>query len=344
MITASLLASSVMAIEPIAKEEGLSGFVVLGAGHLKYKNNEVSGSDLVDVEDKKINNLGSASYQTTAIPVLTGILRYTFGNKKTEIFVGSSLEDFLRMDTIMALGVRHDIKGVGIVGVRLLANVTPTEVWEDPFLTGADRSSTDRSATGVGLKWERILDSKFDIDFRVRKVTFKNDRNGESLNTDINPGATGDLVNGAGTINTAQQKLLEREGDLASVEVLYTWSANQNNLVSPSLKYIVNDRDGDAKDFFQSEVKLGHAYFDKKWMIASNVFVGQSKYDTKNPIFNEYEDTSYYGAGLNATYKRPFGWDDWGINMELSATKGNSEIDFYDTSAYFASLAMMYNF
>ena len=343
LITALLLSNTVMAIEPIQEEAGWSGFLVLGAGHLKYKNNEVAGSELVDVEDKQINHLGSASYQTTTLPVVTGTLRYTLENKKTELFVGNSLEDFLRMDATLALGIRHDFDGIGILGVRILASATPTEVWEDPFLTGMDRTSTDRSSAGLGLKWERILDSKFDIDFRVRDVTFKNDINGLALVDNLNAGSSAG-ANGEVFITDTQQKLLEREGILASLELLYTWRVNQNNLLSPSVKYIVNDRDGKARDFSQAEVQLGHAFFNRKWLIATNVFVGQSEYDTENPIFNEYEDKFYYGAGVNATYKRPFGWEHWGVNINASAIKGNSEIDFYDTSAYLVSLALAYNF
>lgn len=340
LVLSVVLASSVMAIEPIAKEAGWSGFLVVGAGHLVYKNNEIAGNRLVDVEDKTINHLGSPSSQSTAIPVLTGTIRYTLENEKTEIFLGNSLEDFLRMDATLALGVRHDFEGIGILGIRLLASATPTDVWEDPFLTGVNRTSTERSSAGFGLKWERIMDSNFEVDIRARKVEFDTDLNGQAL---VGASLTPD-ENGARGITVAQQKLLEREGTLISTEVLYTWKMKKSHILIPSFKYIVNDRDGDARDNSETELKVTYVFADAKWLVASSVYAGISKYDEKNPIYDEYQDSKTYGAGINMTYKKPFGLEDWGINASVSGIESDSDIGFYDTSLFIASLGVLYKF
>ncbi|PHR55606.1 MAG: hypothetical protein COA44_10180 [Arcobacter sp.] len=346
IVIASLLVSSTMAIEPIAKEAGWSGFIVVGAGHLVYKNNEIAGNRLVDVEDKTIDDLGSASSQTTAIPVLTGTVRYTLENKKTEIFLGNSLEDFLRMDATLALGVRHDFENIGVLGIRLLASATPTDVWEDPFVTGTDRTSTERSSAGFGLKWERIMDSNFELDIRARNVEFDKDLNGQAL---VNTGLAGTIVpgeenSGARYITQAQQKLLEREGSLVSAEVLYTWKMKKSHILIPSFKYLVNDRDGDARDSAENEVKITYIFADAKWLVATSVYAGFSKYDEKNPIYNEYQDSKTYGGGINMTYKKPFGLENWGINASVAAINSDSDIGFYDTSLFITSLGLLYKF
>lgn len=347
IVTAALLTSSAMAIQPIQKEAGWSGFLLLGVGGLNFRNNEVAGNRLVDVEDKKINDYGKAKSQSTAIPVITGTARYTLENKKTEFFIGNSLEDFLRMDATIALGVRHKFEDVGILGVRLLASSTPTDVWEDPFLKGTDRSSTERTSAGVGLKWEGIMGSKFELDLRARNLEFDKDFNGRALNENTaGNGAAGTATGDNGTffIDDAGQKLLEREGTMASLELLYTWKLGKHNLIIPSIKAIQSDRDGDARDFTQSELKIGHLYFDKNWLVATNFFIGEAKFDEDNPVFQKKQDTTVIGGGVNVTYKKPFGWEDWNMNAGIVATQANSDIEFYDTSLLIATFGMAYVF
>ena len=347
LLATSLIASSLMAIEPIQKEAGWSGFILMGGGYLQYENNEVAGNRLVDVEDKQISNYGSPDSQSTGTPVITGTARYTLENKKTEFFIGNSLEDYLRMDATLALGVRHDFEGLGIMGVRLLASITPTEVWEDPFLKNQDRSDTERTSTGLGLKWESILGSNFEIDIRARKFEFDNDRNGESLNIDKGAtgplgGATGD--NGAVYIDNAGQKLLEREGTMASIEVLYTWDMNKNNFLIPALKFTNDDRDGDARDSTRTELKLSHIFINQNWIVASSIYAGQASFDEENPIFQKKQDTDFLGGGMNITYKNIFGWQDWNLNGGFYASQGDSDIDFYDTKLFIATLGVAYSF
>jgi len=343
ILVASLLASSAMAIEPIQKEAGWSGFVLLGAGGISYKNSEVAGNRMVDVKDQKIESYGKPKSQSAAIPVVTGIARYTLENKKTEIFLGNSLEDFLRMDASIALGVRHSFEGVGILGMRILASATPTDVWQDPFLKDTDRSATDRTSMGIGLKWEAIMGSNFEVDLRARNVEFDQDYNGQTL---VRTGAQigQDAGEGAVFISQADQKLLERDGTMSSLELLYTWKLGKHNLIIPSAKVLLNDRDGDARDFTQSELKVGHFYFDKKWIVASNLFISEAKYDEDNPIFQKKQDMTVLGGGINITYKQLFGWKDWNLNAGIVASQGNSDIDFYDSSLVIASLGMAYVF
>jgi len=349
IIVATLLVSSAMAIEPIRKEAGWSGFALFGGGYLKYENNEVAGNRLVDVKDTQINSYGSAESQTTGIPVLNGVLRYTFKNKKTEIFLGNTLEDYLRMDAALSLGIRHDFEGVGILGIRFLASTTPTDVWEDPFLKDQNRHDTERTSMGLGLKWERVLDSNFDIDIRARRFVFDEDKNGEALNVDRGAtGTAGDLVipndNGARYIDNAGQKLLERDGNMVSIEVLYTWNVNKNNFLIPAVKFTDDDRKGDSRDNTRTELKLSHLFINQKWLVASSIYGGKDSFDENNPIFQKKQDTDYLGVGVNATYKKVFGWKHWSINAGVYASEGDSDIDFYDTKLLMATLGAAYSF
>jgi len=348
LVASSLLISSAMALEPMAKEAGWSGFVLLGGGYLNYKNSEVAGNSFIDVEDKTITNLGEPDNQSTGLPVITGTVKYTLEGMKTEFFVGNSLEDFLRMDATLALGVRHSFEGLGIMGVRLLASTTPTSVWEDPFLRNRDRVKTDRTSGGIGLKWEEIFGSGFEVDIRARKMDFDNDLNGYSMigGAGGNPaaGTVADVANGAYYINSAQVQDLERDGTLASAELLYTWDINDNNSLVPSIKFTNNDRDGDARDYKETALQLTHAYFSKKWIIATTVSAGKADYDTNNPVYRMEQDTDFVSGGMNVTYRQPFGWKDWGVNASVYVSRADSDVDFYDSELFLATLGMAYKF
>lgn len=344
ILTTSILSTSLLALEPMAKEPGWSGFVLMGTGGVKYKSNEVAGNRIIDVEDKTINGYNSPSSESAAIPVINGNARYTFNQQKTEFFVGNSLENFLRMDTNIALGIRHSFKDIGIIGVRFLASVTPTDVWEDPFLTGTSRQDTERTSAGIGIKWENIFDSNFEIDLRSRKIEFDDDRNGEALINNGLAGTDAGLGGGAMYITDVQQKVLERDADLNSIELLYTFKLNNSHMLIPSLKSTLQDADGDARDYSRADIKLTHLYIDKKWMIASNIHVGHSEYDDRNPIFNKKQDTDFIGGGINITYKNIFSLDNWNLNSGFYAAEGDSDIDFYDTEIVMFTIGMAYRF
>ena len=46
VVCAAVLASSAFALEPMQKESGWSGQVILAPGAINYKNNEVSGNSM----------------------------------------------------------------------------------------------------------------------------------------------------------------------------------------------------------------------------------------------------------------------------------------------------------
>lgn len=325
-----LPAGSALAADPMQKEAGWSGHVIFGAGYMEMENSEIAGTKVVDLEKKQINNYNSPSSESTAIPVLNGRVRYTLNDKTTEFFLGNEMGDYLRLDSAIALGVRHEYKSVGIVGARLLVSASPTEVYEDPLLTGADRTKTDRTSAGIGLKWEKIMESNFDFDLIAKNVNVKNDQNGQSL---VGIAITQD-----------EQRELKRDGTVASAQVLYTFNINKENQLIPAVMFIDSNRDGNARDNTAYEIQLQHVYMGGHWLVKTTVSGGASSYDQNNPAFDDKQDTTYWEAGTNVTYMQPYGWKDWGINGGVLASAGNSDINFYDTQVFVAYAGMMYSF
>ena len=319
-----------MAADLIQNEAGWSGHAALGVGYVSMENSEIAGTKVLDLENKQINNYGSASSQSSVIPVINGLIRYTLDDKATEFFLGNSMDDYLRLDSSIALGVRHDFKDTGIIGARLLVSASPTEVYRDPLLTGANRSKANRTSVGFGLKWEKIMESDFDFDFFAKSENIKKDRNGQSL---------------VGTLITQdQQRTLRRDGTIGSAQLSYTYKINESNKLIPSAKFLGSNRDGSARDNTAFEIQLQHVYTENQWLVKSTVSGGASSFDNRNPVFNEKQDTTLWAAGMDVTYLQPFGLKNWGVNGGVLASTGNSDIKFYDTQIFVAHVGMVYSF
>ena len=145
------------AIDPIPEEGGFSGRISVGAGWTRTKTNMAAKTPLTDLSSDRINSLfDEPDSESSAMPVFSGELRYTFADTRTQLFLGGSLIDRLRFDLSQAAGVRQQYDEAGIFEGAFLFSGLPTEVWEDPYITGTKREETDRTSTGGRFSWSRI--------------------------------------------------------------------------------------------------------------------------------------------------------------------------------------------
>lgn len=339
LLTASLplavvLQTSSAIAAPMQDKAGWSGDVLVGAGYMSLTNSEVAGNKIVDLEQKQIENAeATPDNETAAVPVVNFQIQYTLSSKKTEIFMGTDEGDSLRLDNSTALGVRHAFDGAGIVGVRLLfgSSIAATEVYEDPLDASGDRKKTDRTTAGIGLKWEQIMESNFEVDLRVREIDIDKDRNGDNLAQ-------------SGFITADEADDLERDGTLANLKLSYTYVINKSNILVPFAMYTDNDRDGDARDFSQGDAGLAYMHMAGGWTLAASVSGGQSSFDNTNPVFDDKQDTVFWSAAAKVTFAEPLGLKDWSANIGGLASEGNSDISFYSTKVRIAYAGLGYKF
>ena len=130
-------AGSAMAIEPFPKEKGWSGFFLFGGGFMSVESNTIAGNQIIDIGDETIGDIfASPDSDSSAVPAATFGVNYTFKNLKTQWFIGNDVEDYLRLDLILATGVRQKL-GQSLLEAAIVR--TPgvgREVWEDPTLPG----------------------------------------------------------------------------------------------------------------------------------------------------------------------------------------------------------------
>jgi hypothetical protein len=89
---------------------------------------------------------------------------------------------------------------------------------------------------------------------------------------------------------------------------------------------------------FEARYKTG------QWLIVPRVYFSHSDFDEINPIFDKTRDNNSYGASLMTTYITPFHWQNWSATLLVAMSKGDSNIDFYDTEAMTLGGLFTYHF
>ncbi len=332
-VVLSLYATMAFAIEPIPKESGFGGFVSLGVGGNRIKNNMIAGNVFADVGKDRIRSLAqSPDSESTAMPSIGFELKYTFADTGTQLYLGNALEDMLRFDLTTQLGVRQDLEDYGIVAAAFVFNGIATEVWKDPYNTTQKRKETDRTANGVRFIWDKIMGSDLQIQYTARKIEIDKERSGVSLG-----------------LTNAETKLLRREGDFGQAEILYRFKLADKQILIPSFVYTKDDLDGDAMSSDTYDFQLTYSFTRNKFNLIANGFVGRSECDEKNPIFSKKQEDDRYGGAVRVSYRQPFGWQPFGnetFNVwgSVAFYRSDANINFYEQEALVGAMGALIRF
>ena len=330
-ITFLLATNTAYALDPIPGESGFSGFVRAGVGVLNLESNMVAGNRFLDMGSDSTNSLtGSADSESSGMAMINFEVAYTFSQTRTQLTLGSQLEDIATMQLSQQLAVKQELPDKSIIMAGFLFSGIPTEVWEDPYVINRDRKETDRDSTGLRLVYDRILGSNFEVSYTYRNVDIDNEKSGVDLG-----------------LNAAERSLLNRDGDDHRLELSYQFTMEDRHRLIPSITYFNNDRDGDAMSNDGFDVQLTYMFLDDPVTVVLNGLIGQADYDRSNPIYGKSQDDDRYGLGAQIYYKNPFGWQPFGLeNFSVFATASywytDANIDFYDTQAVVGLIGAMF--
>ena len=330
----AITSTSAFAAAQVAEEPGISGFFSLGIGGISSESNMLASffGGSADLGNATITDpTQDPDSESSVIPLVSLSVTYTFENKATELFFGSSLEDFLRFDFATLLGVRHQVGDVGIFEVSALATPLATEVWKDPYLVGSPREETDRTYTGVRLEWGSIFGSGFDVRFSSREVEIDDELSGD------------DLV--PTTITAAEQLLLDRNGDINVASIFYNWKIEEGRVFSISVNSIEHDLDGKAMSYDGTSVQLAYlTRLNDRTRMVGNLAFGSFDYDEENPIVNITNEKDSIGLTLTFFLSDPFGYKGWTGNAGFVYGEEDNDIDFYDSTATMVNVGMLRRF
>ena len=327
------MADTVCALDPIPQESGFSGFVRAGAGVLKYKSNMVAGNRLMDVGLDTIYSLtDEPDSETTGMGMVNFELAYTFASTRTQLTLGSQLEDLAQMQLGQQLAVKQELPDKSVIMAGLLFSGIPTEVWKDPYVTHTSRQETDRDSSGGRLVYDRILGSNFEVRYTYRSIEIDDERSGAALG-----------------LSAAQRNLLKRDGTDHWLDVNYRFTFQKRHVLIPSLTYFSNDRDGDAMTNDGFDVQLTYIFVNDPMTLILNGRIGQAEYDETNPIYGRTQEDDRLGVDIQGYYKNPFGWKPFGLDNFSVFAMGSywstdANIDFYDTEVFVGLAGAMVRF
>ncbi len=324
----SFVAFETHAKEPIPEESGFSGFINLGAGGMKVKNNMIAGNIFSDISKKRITSLTSSpDSEELAGPLINGEVTYTFADSRTQIFVGNGVEDLLRYDFNAGAGVRQEIGSFGTMSLSYIFTPISGEVWADPYIVNQNRTETDVDADGVRFEWEKVLGTEIYLQYTYREMTIDDEQSGTFLG-----------------LNLAERESLRRDSDYHNVQLGYNIKLNDNHYLIPSGRYVKNDAEGSAMKYDRYIARLTHQYRGERFNFITDIECGVQNFDTTNPIYGETQDDGILGAFFTTIYKNPWGWNNWNVLGSVGYFESDSNIDFYDSEITFISLSALYRF
>ncbi len=318
------------ALDDIPEEKGLSGFFLMGAGVMKLENNMIAGNKLISFDNERVDSLfAPPDSETSVIPAGSWSFVYTFEGGRTQIQAGNRLEDFLRFDLSVTVGIRQKIGRsiLGVDGIRTPA--LGVEVWEDPYITGVDRVETDRETTGVRVTWDRIAGSGLEVQLALRDFDIDDERSGSDPGLGLTP---------------ADRALLDRNGDLRQFQIAYRFKIGQGrHYLEPMILFEDFDLDGAAMAYDGYDARLTYGFLSPKAVVIAQVGVRSYEHDEANPIYGVVDEQSWVNASVNVffdLFKSPSrkafvtaGWADM-----------DADIDFYSSSMTTASIGAVYRF
>jgi len=320
------------ALEPIPQDSGLSGYIRPGVGYISFKSNMVASFLGEDVSEKRADSLFAIpTSKSSPIALIPFLLEYTFAGTHTQLFIGTEPTDLIRFDFSQQVGIKQEIGRIGIIQGGFLFNIISTTVWQDPYVAGyRDRIETNRSANGVRLVWDRLFDSRLQLQYTYRKIDLGTERSGEFLGLD-----------------SMQRHLLDRNGNRHVGEVLYRFDITPKHIWTPAFRYTRSDLRGAAMAGDAYTFQLNYVYSGDPFTVTANAFFGFEDYDERNPIYNITQTDDHIGLQASIYYKNPWGWRIFGSNPMNFYVSGafvdiDANVDFYDQLAIVASAGVLF--
>ncbi|MCG8684525.1 MAG: DUF2860 domain-containing protein [Desulfobacterales bacterium] len=308
---------------------GFSGSIqpMIGIIHSK------SLSEVSD-ENRKIDSLDEdADSETEFAAMFLWDIGYTLENRSTRFFAGTPEQNIIEGSFMLEAGIQQKLMNGTILSISYIPEIAglADEVWEDPYLTGADRDETDRESQAVRVGAESIFGSPLTLRYGFGTQDIDNDNAG--------------LDNyQRGTITYEEFRSLKRSGDFHQIEALYAIPLNNHIMIQPCLTYTKGDMDGDAYSFDRFSGQITFKTHLGKWNCFSTLSIEHTEYDATNPIFEKTREEWAYNAIIGAGYMAPFGWNNFMFNIYSGFTKDDANIGYYDSTAIICGIGLTWLF
>lgn len=310
------------AFAQLAEEPGFSGELSFNAGYTSSTSNfNTSG-------DKTIDNLDhQASSESGFIAAPLGSLAYTFGEPlNQQVYVGMSREDIAVGTLALEVGYKYQLGSGTVIDISYLPTIMSGETWQDPYLIGAKRSTTEEAGNAYRIKLSNLFGSGLSIDTAYGRKEIEDEASGTSL------------------LSSSQTKLLERDAQTYYLKGSYRFALSRTAFILPSLTYIKTDADGDANSLNSIGGEISYFKIMNRHQLAITAGYIKRSYDEKNPLYNKKRDEGEWGLFAAYEYQEFMGWENWSLIGLAGFGTTEANIDFYDSQESLISAGINYRF
>ena len=316
--------------QPQPPASGFSGYVEIIGAYISTDSQLNTDSD-----NRKTDSLNQSGKRTGKFrPLPLGLVRYTFAEHPTQLFLGVLPENVAQGQFQLEAGARCTLKN----GTGLSASIMPTtpfaqETWQDPFVVGQNRKRTDISTYGANLAAENILGSRLTLKYGWSRQTIDDEKSGEFL------------ASQPGIALTAQDlDDLERDAYFHRITVEYSKHITPRIWVKPILKYTRCDAKGSANSYHGLTPQLSFLYLDRQFQANVNVSATVDWYADTQPVFDKTRRDHNLGLFAILGYKKPFGLKNFRIDWFNAFFKTTSNLNFYESFNVITALGLGYHF
>lgn len=306
---------------PEQKQKRLTGRVEFGVLGI-VTTSKISGFDpenfIGESDDiSRIDSLdGKQSYNNLFTSFLLFDISYLI-SETMSIYLGTPFFDDDREG--LTTGVQTLFKDNSLLDASLF--VGDAELWENPYLIGAERKVTEVRSGGIMIDYDGIMGSGLHMSYTLRYNHVVNDISGDS------------------------DPDLKRSGLTHTIKSGYNYYLNDrfDAVLTPSFLYIRDDKDGGAYANNGYGVELSYSLERDKNAFSLAGTVEAFRYDDQHPLFNATRsDTAYT---VECYYTRKHLWEkNWYTRIGCGFHKLDSNIGFFDEKDILYGISLGYSF
>jgi len=289
-----------------------SGFIFSGSAD--NLNPDGSNKYLADLNS-------SADMEYTFLPVILPTAQWDVGQQGDVVLFFNSRRRIIDSagGLILNVGGSYTAAGTAAFEVNLFTSFFD-EVWENPYLIGEPRSSSDTTKYGVSLAAKDLFDSGFGLTIAYMDDDVEDDLLAEEL------------------------PQLARDGSVYALRAEYSQTLSPALSLGPKLTVIKGDYDGESSSYSMYTASIQGTYRHGRLSITPEIYYGNREFDQTNPVFDRTREEDIYGLKAMLFYRAPFGLRDWSLITLLGYEKGESSIEFHDTEAFSFGMFLSYSF
>lgn len=311
----------------LAPNQGISGNITFLSGISANSSNlDVGQSQYQSGEDL----YASGEMEAGGMVALLGSMQYTFGaNNHKQLFLGTSRDDIITGTLAFEMGYRQKMLNGTIVDVSILPTLISGEVWDDPYAVDAYREETDLSGNVARMQLSSLMGSRFLVDMAVGESDVKHEKTG---------------LKGL-ELSDEERALMARERKYLYFKTGYQhFLQDGSGVLTPSVNVFSSNSEGNALSFTSvgAEVNLAKQVGSHGFAVTLNT--SKRGYDKENPIFNQIRQDNVFGLFLAYENTMIFESKNWSLVSLIGAKTTRSNIEFYDSSQYMASVGLDYKF